>query len=124
MAWEDFLNHKCTIYHIVKGTGNLGYGVINENTFQYSDVPEEKDMDIPCHFAVKSGNYTVAQNDPLNLYEARIKLSLPIGTYIRINDKIVSAETGFSYIAELPRNVRNHHIIVYVHRQKSVKGAI
>ena len=114
MAWEDFLDHKCTIYHIVKSTGDLGYGVTDENAFRYPDVPEEKDTDIPCHFAVKSGNFTIGQDAPLNLYGARIKLSLPAGTDVRINDKIVSAETGFSYIAELPRNIRNHHMIVYL----------
>lgn len=124
MAWEDFLDHKCTIFHLEKSSENLGYGITDENSFRYPESAEKKDTDIPCHFAVKSGNYTVRQEDPLNQYGARIKLSLPLGTDIRLNDKVVSSETGFSYIAELPRKVRNHHIIVYVHRQGSVKEAI
>lgn len=124
MAWEDFLNHRCTIYHLGKGPQDLGYGIMDENAFRYPDVPEEKDMDIPCHFAVKSGNYAVTQGDPLDAYSARIKLSLPLHTDIRVNDKVVSAETGFSYIAELPRKVRKHHIIVYVHRQGGIREAI
>lgn len=124
MAWEDFLNHTCTIYHAEEKSGDLGYGVTDENIYSYPDAAEEKDRDIPCHFSIKSGNYTVTQEEPLNEYAARIKLSLPIGTDIRINDKVISGVTGFSYIAELPRNIQNHHIIVYVHRQGMVREAI
>ena len=124
MAFEDFLDHRCTVYHIQKSSGSLGYGVEEENLFVYPDSAEEKDRDLPCHFAVKSGNPVVSQNDPLNQYDGRIKLTLPCGTDIRMNDKVVSAETGFSYIAEIPRNIRNHHLTVWVHRQGGTKGAL
>lgn len=124
MAWEDFLNHKCTIYHLQKDSGGLGYGVVDENIFCYPETAEEKDMGIPCHFSVKSGTYTVGQKEPLNEYGARMKLSLPFGTDIRINDKVVDLETGFMYIAELPREVQDHHMIVYVHRHGSVREAL
>lgn len=124
MAWEDFFNHRCAIYHIEKSDKELGYGINDENSFSYPDVPEEKDSDVKCHFHIKSGTTQVVQTEPLNDYYARIKLSLPIGTDIRANDKIVSKETGYSYIAELPRQVQNHHIIVYIKRDGAVKGAI
>lgn len=124
MAWEDFLDHKCTIYHMEKGTMDLGFGVTDESAFRYPDVPQETDVDVPCHFSVKSGNYSVSQEEPFNLYGARMKLSLPVGTDIRVNDKVVSGETGYSYIAEVPRNIRNHHIIVYVHRQGIIQEVI
>lgn len=124
MAWEDFFNHKCTIYHVEEGKSNLGYGIKDEHSFTYHEVPEEKDTDVRCHFHIKSGNTQIVQTEPLNDYYARIKLSLPIDTDIRPNDKIVSGETGYTYIAELPRKVQNHHIIVYIKRDKAVKGAI
>lgn len=124
MAFEDFFNHSCTLYHAVNGSGNLGYGVVDEHKFLYSDVSEDKDTDIPCHFHIKTGTYQVSQGEPQNAYAARLKLSLPIETDIRVNDKVVSGVTGYTYIAEIPRKVRNHHIIVYVNRSGSVKEAL
>lgn len=124
MAWEDFFNHKCNIYHAVEGKADLGYGLSDDHKFSY---PDEADIsDVPCHFhvSVAGGAATVTQTEPLNEFYARLKLSLPINTDIRINDKIVSLETGFSYIAELPRKVQNHHIIVYASRNGAVKEMI
>ena len=116
MAWEDFFNHKCTIYHVIEKEKDLGYGITDNHAFRYPEEAEEKDIDIPCHFHINVGTAQITQSEPLNEYYARIKLSLPIGTDIRVNDKIVSGETGFTYIAELPRRIQNHHIIVYVNR--------
>ena len=48
--------------------------------------------------------------------EAKTKLTLPIGTDVRINDKIVDCATRLEYTAEQPVNVRNHHIFVYIKR--------
>lgn len=124
MAFEDFFDHTCSIYHAIKTSGNLGYGVTDENVFLYPEVPEEKDTDVPCHFHVKSGTYQIQQQEPQNEYSARLKLCLPIDTDIRINDKVVSGVTGYSYIAELPRRIRNHHLIVFVNRTGTVKEAI
>jgi hypothetical protein len=124
MAIDNFFNHKCTIYHCEKTVEDLGYGVVNEHGFNYPDEAEEKDKEVPCHFHVKAGNYQILQSEPFNEYSARVKLSLPIDTDIRINDKIVSGETGFTYIAELPRRIQNHHVIVYVNRTGTVREAI
>ena len=46
--------------------------------------------------------------------DAKIKLTLPAGTDVRLNDKIIDCNTGFEYTAEQPRNIRGHHIFVYV----------
>ena len=43
---------------------------------------------------------------------------MSIGTDIRINDKVVDCETGLEYTAERPRNIRDHHIFVYIKRTK------
>ncbi len=48
--------------------------------------------------------------------DARIKLVLPIGTDIRLNDRIVNCDTGYEYTAEIPQNIQNHHIYVYIKR--------
>lgn len=124
MAWEDFFNHTCSIYHASEGEEDMGYGITNNHKFSYPDIPEEKDTDIPCHFHIKSGTYNVVQEDPLNKYGARLKLSLPLGTDIRVNDKVVSGVTGYEYRAEIPRQIQNHHIIVYVNRQGNIREAI
>ena len=41
-----------------------------------------------------------------------------------LNDKIIDLGSGISYYAEIPRNVRDHHIIVQIQRKGKVKGAI
>ena len=46
--------------------------------------------------------------------DSRIKLTLPLGTDVRLNDKIVDCATGLEYTAEKPINVRDHHLFVYV----------
>ena len=44
------------------------------------------------------------------------RLTLPAGTDIRLNDKIVSSETGLEYTAGQPRNIRGHHMTVKIYR--------
>ena len=123
MAWEDFLNHKCDIYHLTKSQTDLGFGIIDEESFSYPDSPDH--ADVSCHFSVKTGKYVIVQNEPVNNYDARVKIAFPIGTDIRVNDKIISHETGFSYIAELPREIKNaHHMIVYANREGDIKEAV
>jgi hypothetical protein len=122
MAWEDFFNHSCDIYHAEESAEELGFGITNEHKFSY---PDTADIDsVRCHFHIRSGNAQVKQDEALNEYSARMKLSLPIDTDIRVNDKVVDTETGYSYIAEIPRRIQNHHIIVYIYRDGPVKEAI
>lgn len=111
---EDFFDHKCSIFHLKKGQASPGYGLPSSNTFEYADTPDIKELE--CHFGVKSANVTIIQQEPHNNMEARIKLTLPAGTDIRLNDKIVDCDTSFEYTAEQPVNIRNHHIYVYIKR--------
>lgn len=110
----DFFDHKCSIFHLQSAPKSPGYGLPSSPAFSYPDVPDE--VEIPCHFAVKSATVTVTQNEPANLLDAKIKLTLPAGTDIRLNDKIVWLDNGTEYTAELPRNIRNHHMFAYVKR--------
>lgn len=112
MSLENLLNHTCDIYHIVGGEKSPGYNLPASPSFSY---PEEPDISgQACHFGVRSASITIAQTAPVNLMDARIKLTLPIGTDVRLNDKIVDCETGQEYTAERPINVRNHHLFVYI----------
>lgn len=109
---SDFFNHTCDIYHIIEGERSPGYNLPASPSFSYPKEP-----DIPgqtCHFGVKSATVTVIQTAPANLMDAKIKLTLPIGTDVRLNDKIVDCTTGLEYTAEQPVNVRNHHLFVYI----------
>lgn len=113
MSFDGLLNHKCDIYHMRKTGVSPGYDLPSSPVFSY---PSEPDITVvPCHFSTKSG-VKVVQAEPQAKYEASIKLSLPIGTDIRLNDKIVDCDTGYEYTAEIPRNVRAHHIAVTLHR--------
>lgn len=120
---EDFFNHKCDIYHIVENKKSPGFGLPDSPTFCYPDEPDIKEIE--CHFGVKSSNITIVQKEPYNAMDARIKLTLPSGTDIRLNDKIVDCETGFEYTASVPKNIRGHHMTVFIQRterQKPING--
>lgn len=114
MSLENFLDHKCDIYHLREEQASPGYGLAASPSFSYPDEPDEASVN--CHFAVKSFSHTMQQTQPANDYAAKIKLTLPIGTDIRQNDKIISCESGFEYTAMQPRNVRGHHMFVFIQR--------
>lgn len=121
MAIEDFLNHKCNIFHLVTSQSSPGYGFENaqDKTFSYSSTPDEEDID--CHFHTKSNSATLEQNEPNNNLVIVRKLTLPIGTDIRMNDKVVECESGLEYTARKPLNIRDHHISVTIYRTERQK---
>ncbi|MDE7245002.1 MAG: YqbH/XkdH family protein [Oscillospiraceae bacterium] len=119
MSLEALLNHTCDIYHIKKEGKSPGYGLAASPSFSY---PEEPDIaGQTCHFGIESRNVTVTQTAPANLMDAKIKLTLPIGTDVRLNDKIIDCATGLAYTAEQPVNVRGHHLFVYIKREEAQK---
>ena len=64
--------------------------------------------------ASKSESTSISQTAPANIKESRIKLALPTGTDVRLNDKIVDRKNGCEYIAEIPHDIHGHHLFVYV----------
>lgn len=121
MSFEDLLDHKCDIYHYTNQSVNKGYG-FTENKYSYPDAPDEKD--ISCHFHVTDTN--IKQDAPMNKYPAHIKVDFPADANIKLNDKVVwkDGSNTFSYTAEIPRNIRGHHIVVFVNRDGAVKEAL
>lgn len=120
MSFEGLLDQKCSIYHLAKGKKELGYG-IKEDEFSYPEKPDIKE--VPCHLKVDDSD-TLDQTEDANEYIVVRKLNLPYGTDVRVNDKIVILEDGLTYYAEVPRNIRDHHVIVNVQRKGKIKGAI
>lgn len=115
MAFENFLNHTCDIYHIRKEGKSPGYGLAASPSFDYPEKPDiEKQA---CHFGVKSASVTITQTAPVNLMDARTKLLLPIGADVRLNDKIVDCDTKLEYTAEQPVDVHGHHLFVYLKKK-------
>ena len=114
MAIESFFDHHCDIYHAQQESGSPGYGLPGSSKFKYPAQPDPEN--VLCHFGVKSAAITIAQQEPQNDMDSDIKLTLPAGTDIRLNDKVVSKETGLEYTAGLPRNIRGHHITVKIRR--------
>lgn len=113
MSFNGLLNHSCDIYHMVRTDKSPGYGLPSSPSFSYPEAPDI--AAVPCHFGTKGGAMAVIRNEQAML-EARIKLALPAGTDIRVNDKIVDCDTRYEYTAEIPRNIRGHHITVFVCR--------
>lgn len=111
---NDFFDHLCCIYHLQSTATSPGYALPASPAHSY---PAKADIeDVHCHFGVKAATVTVTQSEPANMLDAKIKLTLPVGTDIRLNDKIVWNDTGLVFTAELPRNIRGHHKFVYVKR--------
>ena len=120
MSLEALLNHTCDIYHIRKEGKSPGYGLAASPSFTYPEEPDIKGQ--TCHFGVKSASVTITQTAPANLMDAKIKLTFPIGTDVRLNDKIVDCATGLEYTAEQPVNVRGHHLFAYIKRKEDQKA--
>ncbi len=102
------------------GEKSMGFG-IKAGSFTY---PEEPDLpEVPCHFNVADSG-VLDQTEDANEFTVVGKVNFANGTDVRINDKIVDLATGISYYAELPRQIRDHHIIVRVQRKGKIRGAI
>lgn len=120
MSLEKLLNHLCDIYHIQEGNSSPGFGLPSSPSFSY--LPEPDIHEQQCHFGVRSQNVTITQTAPINIMDAKIKLTLPAGTDVRLNDKIVDCATGLEYTAEQPVDVRGHHTFVYIKKAGGQKA--
>ncbi len=120
--FEDFLNHRCDIYHTTLQDVAAGYGI---RAARAAECPEEPGVsDVPCHFHLKDG-LSVVQKEPYTELSGTVKLTLPFGTEIHENDFVRSRETGYMYRAEVPRAVHgSHHLVVILRREEGIKGAV
>lgn len=120
MSIESLFDHTCDIYHLAQTQVSPGFNLPASPKDGY---PSKADLTaIPCHFNVKGNSPKLIQNEPENSLTERIKLNLPVGTDVRINDKVVDNSSGLTYSAvSPPRNIRNHHIIVYIERTRELK---
>ena len=122
MSFEALLDHTCDIYHIRKETASPrpNFGLPPSPVFHYPEEPDE--AGVPCHFGVHASSIGMTQTAPANIMDAYHKLTLPIGTDIRRNDKVIHNETGLEFTAEQPRNIRGHHLFVYVRKKEGQKA--
>ena len=120
MGFEDLLDHKCNVYHVNSDETSLGFGVETKE-FTYSDKPDIENVD--CHFNTNRTD-SLQQTDNANVYTVNGKVNFALGTDIRVNDKIVDLSNGLEYICEIPKQIRNHHLIAIVHRTGAGKGAL
>lgn len=121
MSIENLLDHECDIYHAAKTTASSTYGLPGEETFDYAANPDI--VKVLCHFSLKTNGEGVSQMDPKNILMSTLMLTLPTGTDIRINDKVVDKRNGLEYTAAVPRVIRNHHIKVSLY-MTSVQEAL
>lgn len=122
--FEDYLNHRCDIYHLEDTTVNIGYGIKAEPKRRHQKEPELSD--VPCHFHIVNYNtLEIVQREPFSSLEGKIKLSLPSGTDIKENDLVKDCKLGITYMAGVPRTVHGgHHVIVFLTREDGVDSAI
>lgn len=120
--FEDFLNHRCDIYHLETKQQSAGYGIKTGTVMRYGSTPSV--TDVHCHFHVKSDVIRIEQNEPYPALSGEGKLTLPIGTDIRKNDKVRNRETGECFICDRPTKIQDHHITVKIKAESGLKGAI
>ena len=60
----------------------------------------------------------------MNTYLYTGKLQLPAGTDVRANDKIVNEENGLDFTAQVPQNIRGHHMTVTIQRKGNIEAAL
>lgn len=122
--FDDFMNHKCNIYHLEDNAVNIGYGIKAESVRK--PQPEAALKEVPCHFHIRMNNYLqLVQKEPYSRVDGKIKLSLPPGTDIRMNDTVEDCRDGLKYRAGKPQEVYGgHHIVVVLTREDGLKGAI
>lgn len=82
MSLENLLNHTCNIYHAREEQKSPGYGLPASPSFYYPEEPDVAEQE--CHFGVRSQSVTITQTQPVNIMDAKIKLTLPIGADIRL----------------------------------------
>lgn len=114
MAIENFFDHTCNIFHLRSEGKSPGFGLPAAPEFKYDADPDL--AGVACHFHVKGFSPLFKEQSPHTDMDGSEKLSLPAGTDVRINDKIVDLTTGVEYTAGVPRNIRDHHIAVQLHR--------
>lgn len=114
MAIENFFDHTCNIFHLRSKGTSPGFGLPESPQFKYDETPDLEG--VSCHFHVGGFSPSFKEQRPHTDMEVNEKLSLPPGTDVRINDKIVDLTTGVVYTAGVPRNIRDHHIAVQLHR--------
>lgn len=114
MAFMNFLDHKCDIYHLRSTQESPGFGLPSAPAHNYPETPDL--AGVSCRFHNKTGSRNIVQNEPQANYDGRVKLSYPFDVNIRLNDKIVNLETGDEYTAGKPMRVRDHHRYVMLRR--------
>ena len=110
--FTDFFNHKCDIYHLKENNSSIGFGFDDTQNIRYDYHAEPDLASISCHFHIKTNTVNMSQGQPFNEVSITRKLSLPYGTDVRVNDKVVDCDTGIEYTAQIPSNVQEHHTIV------------
>ena len=104
LAIEDLFDHRCSIYHLQTTTTDPGFGLPGQTTHSYPDTPDLEN--VPCHFNVGAS------------------AQLPAGTDVRANDKIVNEENGLDFTAQVPQNIRGHHMTVTIQRKGNIEAAL
>lgn len=119
MSIENLFNHRCSIYHLRTETKSPGYGLPGQTVYSYPDTPDLEH--VHCHFKVNASAEMI-QESPMNTFLYTGKLSLPQGTDVRLNDKIVNEESGIDFTAQVPESIRGHHMIVMIQRKGSISA--
>lgn len=124
MAFEDYLDDRCDIFHVITKTVGAGYG-IRQSIVKQTQIKEAAESDVPCHFHFNRNNTSLRQDEPYSAITGTQKVSFGPETDIRLNDMIRDCSNGLYYRVGPPRYVHGkHHIVAEVQREDGVKGAL
>lgn len=106
---DMFFDHTCNIYHLKDNDQTIGYGLDNQDSGTYSEIPDIENQ--ICHVHVSGQNIDTRQTDPQRINDLEQYISFPDGTDVRKNSIIEDLTHGVRYtISGPPRNIRGNHI--------------
>lgn len=128
MAFDDFLDGKCNIYHVEDASPKPAYGIAVKSVKSLAKMEGKAASitEVPCHFHIKPySSLNIVQNEPHSSVEGTIKLTLPYSIDIRENDIVEDCSNGRRYRAGIPRTIHNmHHKTVSLVSEGGIKTAL
>lgn len=103
---ENLMNHQCHIFHVVKSSSGGGFGLPGQDLYNYNKTPDI--LSQKCHF--KLNKLIVNGSGPAKSFSSNSHVDFPMGTDIRMYDKILDLETGVVYYCNPPKSIRGNRI--------------
>ncbi|WP_139491784.1 DUF3599 family protein [Brevibacillus dissolubilis] len=112
MSYRGLLTDHCDIYHLKHRIKPAHYGLPGESEFYYEETPDASG--VSSFWSSRGSN--LVQGEPAMKLSESFLVHFAMDTDVRANDRVVYQ--GATYVLQLPRIIRNHHIEVVAMREE------